>query len=56
MLAFVGVKMLIKDLYHIPTVASLIVIAGALLAGGLASVIWSDRTGTVPDVPETQKN
>jgi tellurite resistance protein TerC len=40
-LAFVGVKMLIpKHVFHIPTEASLIVIAGALLAGGLASVIW----------------
>jgi len=37
-LGFVGVKMLIADLYHVPTVLSLAVIAGALAVSVTASL------------------
>lgn len=42
-LAFVGVKMLIKDLYHIPTTASLITIVAMLCLGLVASAFASRR-------------
>jgi tellurite resistance protein TerC len=41
-LAFVGVKMLITDLYHVPTWASLAVITAALAASIIAS-LYADR-------------
>jgi tellurite resistance protein TerC len=46
-LAFVGAKMLLSDLYHVPTVASLAVVAGILAVAVLASVVF--RRGDVPD-------
>ena len=42
-LAFVGVKMLIGDLYHIPTAASLITIVAILSVGLVASAFASRR-------------
>lgn len=45
-LAFVGVKMLLEDLYQIPTPVSLAVIVGTLLVGVGASLLRS-RSGTV---------
>jgi tellurite resistance protein TerC len=38
-LVFVGVKMIIKDWYHVPTGASLIVIAGVLVGAIVASIL-----------------
>lgn len=39
-LSFVGVKMLIAELYHIPTVVSLAVIVGVLAVTITASLLW----------------
>ncbi len=39
-LAFVGVKMLLADFYHIPVGAALGVIAGVLVLSVIASMIW----------------
>ncbi|MEF3254038.1 MAG: TerC family protein, partial [Deferribacterales bacterium] len=38
-LGYVGVKMLIIDLYHIPTLISLIIIVGVLSISVLVSII-----------------
>jgi tellurite resistance protein TerC len=40
-LAFVGVKMLISDVYHVPTLLSLAVIAAVLLSAVGASILFS---------------
>ena len=40
-LMFVGIKMLISEIYHIPTLISLSVVGGILTAGILASVYHS---------------
>lgn len=53
-LGFVGVKMLIVDLYKIPIVISLSVVAGLLLVSILASVIWPKKeapTTPAPPIP-----
>jgi len=44
-LVFVGVKMLLADLYHIPIVVSLLVITAVLGISVLASVVRNRRTG-----------
>lgn len=50
-LTFVGVKMLIEDFFHVPVVASLMVIASILLASIVSSVIWPEKEeGEVPPV------
>jgi len=41
-LAFVGVKMLLVDVYHVPTLVSLGIIVGTLGAGSVAS-LWATR-------------
>jgi tellurite resistance protein TerC len=41
-LAFVGVKMLLMQVYHVPNAVSLAVIVLALLTGVLASVVHKD--------------
>ena len=41
-LAFVGVKMLLVDVYHVPTLVSLGIIVGTL-AGGIAASLWATR-------------
>lgn len=46
-LAFVGVKMILSDVYHIPTVASLGFVAGVLAIAVLASIVA--RRGEVSD-------
>ena len=46
-LVFVGTKMLFKDLFHVPAVHSLGVIAG-ILGVAIAASWWKPRTGTVP--------
>jgi tellurite resistance protein TerC len=53
-LAFVGVKMMIVDLYKIPIGASLAVIA--LLIGGaiLASLLWPKREEATPGPARAQ--
>ncbi len=43
LLAFVGVKMLISKIFHIPTGISLLIIAGILAVGIIASVLRSKR-------------
>ena len=55
LLAFVGVKMLLSNVYHIPTLVSLAIIAGILAVGIAASLLYSTRD-TIPlqkpvDVP-----
>jgi tellurite resistance protein TerC len=49
-LAFVGVKMLVTDLYHVPTWASLIVIATVLTVAIVASLVADRRDGRRPAV------
>ncbi|MFO0872570.1 MAG: TerC family protein [Phycisphaerales bacterium] len=44
-LAFVGVKMLISGKFHIPTWASLAIIAGILVVGVVASIVRPERRG-----------
>jgi len=41
-LSFVGVKMLIADVYHIPVGISLTVISSILVISIVASIIWPD--------------
>ncbi len=50
-LTFVGVKMLIEELFHIPVTASLIVIASILSASIISSILWPAQKGEeVPPV------
>jgi tellurite resistance protein TerC len=51
-LAFVGVKMLITDLYHVPTWASLAVISAALAGSIIASVRADRRDAALAAVEE----
>lgn len=48
-LSFVGVKLLISEVYKIPTALSLGVIAGVLLLSILASLIWPKQE-TLPEI------
>ena len=48
-LTFVGVKMIISDFYHIPTVASLIVVAGVLSVSVVVSVVAAKRNQGAPE-------
>jgi len=50
-LAFVGVKMLISGFYHVPTLASLGVVFGLILASILASILIPKKEE--PPAPET---
>jgi tellurite resistance protein TerC len=56
-LAFVGLKMILTDIYHIPTWLSLLVIASVLIIALLASIIRARRltakkqSGHMPTVP-----
>ena len=43
-LVFVGVKMIVKDIYHIPTAASLLVIGGTLAVAIAASLAARKKT------------
>jgi len=51
-LVFVGVKMLISGVYHIPVVASLLVICGVLVASIVASLIYARRVPEEPALPD----
>ncbi|MDD2474141.1 MAG: hypothetical protein PHR49_09175, partial [Methanoculleus sp.] len=53
-LSFVGVKMLIADIYHVPVEVSLAVILLILGVAVVASMIRNRRTGTCPVVEEVQ--
>jgi len=46
-LTFVGVKMIIEDIFHVPVTASLIVIASILVISVAASMIWPAEEGEV---------
>jgi len=46
-LFFIGVKMLIAEIYEIPVGIALGVVASALLVSSLLSIIWSRRAGIV---------
>lgn len=46
-LAFVGIKMLLSDIYKIPIVASLGIISCILIASVLASILWPRREAAV---------
>ena len=50
-LTFVGVKMLLVDVFHIPTIVSLGVIVGTLAVSIIASLLSSRHVKT-PDIPE----
>lgn len=39
-LAFVGTKMIVSDVYHVPVLASLGVVLGILIVAVIASVVW----------------
>ena len=49
-LTFVGVKMMIEDLFHVPVTASLIVIAFILVVSIISSIIWPAEDDEVPPV------
>ncbi|MDD4091502.1 MAG: TerC family protein [Smithellaceae bacterium] len=50
-LAFVGVKMLIADFFHVPVGISLLMIASILVASILSSILWPEKEeGEVPPV------
>lgn len=53
-LSYVGVKMVLADIYHIPTALSLVVIALVLAAAILASVVRARRLASRNVGPETQ--
>jgi tellurite resistance protein TerC len=53
-LSFVGAKMVLADIYHIPTVLSLVVIAVVLAAAVVASVVRARRLETRNTEPEKQ--
>lgn len=55
-LAYVGVKMLLTDLYHIPTGVTLIVIAAALAAGVIASGMIRPKAPLEADAPVSESN
>src|SRR3989338_1526765 len=46
-LGFVGMKMILSDIYKIPIVTSLCVIAGVLSLSVVASLLWPKKEGTV---------
>ncbi|HOW72371.1 MAG TPA: TerC family protein [Phycisphaerae bacterium] len=48
LLAYIGVKMLLTDLYEIPTGASLAIIGGALVVGIAASLLSEQRPAPLP--------
>jgi tellurite resistance protein TerC len=47
-LIFVGAKMLIADIYAIPTEIALGVVAGVLFIAVIASIIWPRKKGIIP--------
>jgi tellurite resistance protein TerC len=53
-LSYVGVKMVLVDIYHIPTVLSLAVIAVVLAAAVVASIVRAQRLGARNVEPEAQ--
>jgi tellurite resistance protein TerC len=53
-LSFVGVKMLLADIYHIPTALSLVVIAMVLVTAIVASVVRARRFAVTNVEPEKQ--
>ena len=53
-LSFVGAKMVLADIYHIPTALSLVVIAVVLAAAVVASVVRARRLETRNTEPEKQ--
>lgn len=52
-LTFVGVKMIIEDLFHVPVTASLIVIAFILVVSIVSSIVWPAKDDE--DSPVTMK-
>lgn len=42
-LTFVGVKMLIEEIYHVPVTVSLVIIASILVASILSSLVWPEK-------------
>jgi tellurite resistance protein TerC len=53
-LTYVGVKMLVEGIFHVPTFLSLAVIALVLIAAIVASVLRARRQSEKPAVPEEQ--
>jgi tellurite resistance protein TerC len=47
-LIFVGLKMVLSDLFHLPIVVSLLVVAGLLAASVVGSLMWPKRTPLAP--------
>ncbi|HEY0809700.1 MAG TPA: TerC family protein [Longimicrobiales bacterium] len=54
-LTFVGVKMLIADKVHIPTVTSLLVVAGGIIASVVASLLIPTDEENVEEPPTTDQ-
>ena len=54
-LTFVGVKMLIADKVHIPTVTSLLVVAGGIIASVIASLLIPTDEENVEEPPTTDQ-
>ncbi|MBI4188202.1 MAG: TerC family protein [Chloroflexi bacterium] len=52
-LAFVGVKLLLTDIYQIPVVVSLLVVVGMIAASILASIVLSKKKTDETPVPES---
>lgn len=52
-LVFIGVKMTLTDLYEIPVLASLAVVAAVLAGAAAASMLWppAERAGSTPPQP-----
>ena len=55
-LAFVGVKMVLADVYKIPIGVSLAVIAGILTISVVASLVWPAKAEELPLPPEAAKD
>ncbi|HPK80680.1 MAG TPA: TerC family protein [Methanoculleus sp.] len=53
-LSFIGVKMLVVEIYHVPVVVSLAIILVILGATIIASLIRNRRTGTCPEIVSVQ--
>ena len=54
-LAFVGTKMLISDIYKVPIAGALLVIVLILLASVLASVLWPRREAAVAPIERAEE-
>lgn len=52
-LVFVGAKMLLSEVYHLPVELALLVIGAILTTSILASIVWPDRSGKAANTHDT---